>query len=112
MKYQAQPMIGRRNKSWHIINELGGLVEEFDGTRKQAETRASEIERQRSRCPHGILWPHECKPCADFHWANRCETPPHKAVAPCDTAIGTERCNACGWLVANHGSTASGGTGK
>lgn len=30
--------------------------------------------------------------------------PPHKAVAPCDTAVGTGRCNTCGWLVANHGS--------
>lgn len=82
MKYQAQPMIGRRNKSWHIVNELGGLVEEFDGTRKQAETRASEIERQRSRCPHGILWPHECKPCADFHWANRKDSQSDAGVNP------------------------------
>lgn len=23
------------------------------------------------RCPHGILFPHECKPCADFHYARR-----------------------------------------
>jgi|ERR1700734_256589 len=48
MRYMAQPMIGRRNKSWHIVNEFGGLVEEFDGTRKQAEARAAEVERERS----------------------------------------------------------------
>jgi hypothetical protein len=45
MKYQARPMIGRRNKSWYIVNEFGGLIEEFDGTRKQAEARAAEVER-------------------------------------------------------------------
>lgn len=43
MKYLAKPKIGRRNKSWLIINEYGGLVEEIDGTKRQAQKRAAEI---------------------------------------------------------------------
>lgn len=44
MKYRSYKKVGTRNRVWLICNEYGGLIEEFDGTKNQAEARAAELE--------------------------------------------------------------------
>jgi hypothetical protein len=36
VKYYVQKKIGTRRREWLIVNELGGLVEEFTGTKRNA----------------------------------------------------------------------------
>lgn len=40
MKYTAIPKVGTRNRVWLIVNEHGGLLREFPGTKRQAENAA------------------------------------------------------------------------
>lgn len=44
MKYQAIHKVGARGRQWLIVNEAGGLVKEFDGTKAQAEREAAGVE--------------------------------------------------------------------
>lgn len=43
----ALPLLGHHKKRWMIVNVLGGLVEYFDGTKKQAEVRAKKLQLDR-----------------------------------------------------------------
>lgn len=42
---QAIPKVGTRNKQWLIVNEHGGLVKEFTGTKRQAEAEAKRLSK-------------------------------------------------------------------
>lgn len=44
---KAIPKVGCRGAQWLIVNELGGLVKEFSGTRRQAERKAETEARNR-----------------------------------------------------------------
>jgi hypothetical protein len=38
------PKVGTRKREWLIVNEHGGLVQEFTGTQAQAERKAKELQ--------------------------------------------------------------------
>lgn len=48
MKLRVLPKLGFRKTQFLIVNETGGLVEEFSGTEDEARRRASEIEAVRA----------------------------------------------------------------
>lgn len=47
-QYKAIPKVGARKRQWLIVNDHGGLREEFDGTRKAAQARARELSKRAS----------------------------------------------------------------
>jgi hypothetical protein len=48
MRFTAKPVVGTRSRHWQIVNELGGLVRYFEGSRRQAEKEAQTIELDES----------------------------------------------------------------
>lgn len=45
--YYASPKVGTRRRVWLILNELGGLVKEFEGTESEADLEAGKVQRER-----------------------------------------------------------------
>lgn len=43
---RAIPKVGTRNKQWLIVNEFGGLVKEFTGTKRQASREVERLNRR------------------------------------------------------------------
>lgn len=44
---RAIPKVGTRSKQWLIVNDAGGLVEEFTGEQRQADDRAKFLNERR-----------------------------------------------------------------
>lgn len=42
---RVKVVLGTRRREWLIVNRLDGCVDRFKGTQRQAEARASELER-------------------------------------------------------------------
>jgi hypothetical protein len=45
MKLRAIPKIGTRGRQWLIVNELGGLYDEWIGTQASADKHAEEMQK-------------------------------------------------------------------
>lgn len=43
----AVPKVGTRGRQWHLLNELGGLVEEITCGKVTARKRAAELDKER-----------------------------------------------------------------
>ena len=45
--YRAIAKVGTRKRQWLIVNEHGGLIEEFDGTENAAEIQAAKLAKEK-----------------------------------------------------------------
>ncbi len=52
--YYARAVVGTRRKRWQILNEMGGCVEYFDGTKKSADARAKWNDAERARLAESL----------------------------------------------------------
>jgi hypothetical protein len=50
---RALAIIGTRGREWIIVNHLGGCVERFTGTGREAEAKARELEQARAPSLNG-----------------------------------------------------------